>query len=226
MKKQILEGYCEYTGDLDNDTQMINKMVAAMPADIGVQVLPEFIVLVNKKSKIAAMAEVNYELANPCDIRRVFDYWTKVYNKAGFQLGQVQPHEIHKTMSKKNKRRVTFGGHTFKIKHQNNRTFESWQDQFEDHLSSMTIDEQKELLEMLQMPDVKYPDSVMEEMLLRTPRSAQKMNEINAEKTTSFFLLKYLALHGMTATVQTEFVDPDDPSKGFMTHIKKEGSNA
>jgi len=226
MKQKVVT-YSNYTGNIESDTETLNQIInqksSQKLSNIQVMVLPETIILINKDKKIAAMAELNFEMASPIDLERVAKYWEGAFSNLGYQFGQLEPEDMTNTVNETSKRKFKIGYTKHKIKQHRKMPFDWWLDQFEQVLSPMSKDEQKELLEILQMPD-SVSDEEKKDLLLKSPRSAEQMAQIDPERFTSIILEKYLSLAGGKVKVETKFVDPDDHDKGFMTHIKKENN--
>ena len=209
------------TGDVDKDAVVLKKYIDKQPGTIGLHVYPEIAILVNRDKNIAALAEVNFEMANPFDVHRVFSYWNKLFTSIGYKMGQLHPDEIQKTPDGKKKRKVIFNNQTIKFNQPRKKTFDDWLLDFELILSELDIPDQIKLLELCMTPDANYSVEEMKFIVENIPISAYRMMNIDSERTMAIISQRHLACHGMNVDVDVSYVDPEDPQKGYISHIKK-----
>jgi len=223
MTKQRYEHSHEtMSGNVNDDVSMLKEAIKRWPGDVGVNVLHEMIILAHKTKKMAAVAEINWEMAYPIDITRVSDHWNKIFNILGYEFGTLNPEQVKYTKEGSLKRKFMIGDKVHKIPQIKKQTFTHWVHEFENILSSLDEQGKRDLLELGIAPDANYTHEEKIKMVEACPVSLQRMMDINSEKATSLILKKMLELIGQDEVdVESTFVDPEDPQKGYISHIKK-----
>ena len=114
---KITESWKTGSGNIKKNTQTLKDTINKWDKqqDVGVVVLDEVVILINRKSKIAAIAEMNGEFANGFDINRVMDYWTTIFANIGFQLGRLESDQFSESIGKNKKRKFRIGDKVIKI---------------------------------------------------------------------------------------------------------------
>ena len=208
-------------GNVNDDASMLKEAIKRWPNDVSVNVFPEMIILTNRTKKMAAVAEINWEMAYPVDITRVADHWNKIFNNLGFKFGRLNPEQIKYTKEGSLNRKFMMGDKVHKIPQVKKQTFNHWLHEFENILSSLDEQGKRDLIDLAIAPDANYTPEEQLKMVEAVPVSLQRMIDINSEKAISLILKKMIELDGYKADVESTFVDPEDPKKGYISHIKK-----